>query len=51
MMPFTFSISEGIGIGLIAYVGITLGMGRWRQLSPMTCILALIFFIHGFLGI
>ena len=51
MMPLTFSISEGIGIGLITHVGMRLGLGRWRELSPVTCILALIFFIHGFVGV
>jgi AGZA family xanthine/uracil permease-like MFS transporter len=33
-IPFTFSIASGIGIGFIAYAGIKLLAGRWREIGP-----------------
>lgn len=45
MMPFTFSISNGILISLIAFVLIEIGCGRWRQVSIPTYILAIIFIL------
>ncbi len=43
MMPFTFSIAEGIGFGLLAHVCLQLLSGRGRQLSPLATALALVF--------
>lgn len=45
-MPLTFSISEGIALGFITYVGIKLGSGHYRQISPLTGALALIFLLR-----
>lgn len=45
MMPFTSSISDGILFGLIAYVLIEIGCGRWRQVSIGSYILAAIFIL------
>lgn len=45
MMPFTSSISDGILFGLIAYVLIEVGCGRWRQVSIGSYILAAIFIL------
>ncbi|MBE1300652.1 MAG: NCS2 family permease [Alteromonadaceae bacterium] len=45
-MPLTFSISEGIALGFITYVGIKLGGGHYRQISPLTGVLALIFLLR-----
>jgi len=42
-MPLTFSISEGIALGFIVYVGIKLGTGKFREVSAITYILAAIF--------
>lgn len=42
LMPLTFSIATGICFGIIFYVGIMLVTGRWRQLSPVLVIMALI---------
>jgi len=45
-IPLSFSIAEGIGLGLIAYAVLHLATGRARQASPLTYILALIFSLH-----
>lgn len=42
-MPLTFSISEGIALGFIVYVGIKLGTGKFREVSTITYVLAAIF--------
>jgi len=46
-MPMTFSISTGMGIGLIAAVAISLGTGKVRgNITPFTCGLAVVFILH-----
>jgi AGZA family xanthine/uracil permease-like MFS transporter len=34
MMPFSFSITEGIALGFISYCVMKIGTGRLRDLSP-----------------
>lgn len=48
-MPLTYSIAHGIGIGFIAYAGIKLLSGRWRDLSPTVAILAVAFLLKYWL--
>lgn len=43
MMPFSFSITEGIALGFISYCIMKLGTGRWREISPCVVIVALLF--------
>jgi AGZA family xanthine/uracil permease-like MFS transporter len=43
MTPLTFSISDGIGYGFIAYVAIKLLGGRWRDVQPMMYATAALF--------
>lgn len=45
-IPLSFSIAEGIGLGLIAYSVIHLATGRMKETSILTHILALIFSLH-----
>ena len=45
-IPLSFSIAEGIGLGLIAYAVLHLATGRTRQASPLTYALAAIFSLH-----
>ncbi len=45
-IPLSFSIAEGIGLGLIAYAVLHLATGRARQASILTYVLALIFSLH-----
>lgn len=43
MMPFTYSISNGILLGMIAYVLINVMSGRYKKISTTMYILALLF--------
>jgi len=45
-MPLTFSISEGIALGFITYVGIMLGTGRYKQVTLITYAMAAVFLIR-----
>jgi AGZA family xanthine/uracil permease-like MFS transporter len=46
-MPLTFSISTGLGLGMIATVAISLGSGRAKDyITPYTYGLAAIFLVH-----
>jgi AGZA family xanthine/uracil permease-like MFS transporter len=50
MMPLTYSIANGIGIGAIAYVLITLFTGKFQKKDIAVTIIALLFvgkFIFG----
>ncbi|HEY4284638.1 MAG TPA: NCS2 family permease [Chthoniobacterales bacterium] len=46
LMPLTFSISEGLAIGFVAYAGLMIGTGRARDLSLTAWLLAIIFLLH-----
>ncbi|SFN55346.1 putative MFS transporter, AGZA family, xanthine/uracil permease [Izhakiella capsodis] len=43
MMPFSFSITEGIALGFISYCVMKLGTGRWREISPCVIAVAILF--------
>jgi adenine/guanine/hypoxanthine permease len=45
-MPLAFSISEGIAVGILVHVILSAGLGRWKQLSPLSLILAVLFLLH-----
>ncbi|MBO1255696.1 NCS2 family permease [Alteromonas sp. 5E99-2] len=45
-MPLTFSISEGIALGFITYVGLKLGCGKYKEVSPFTYGLAFVFLLR-----
>ena len=46
MMPFTFSITNGIGFGFIAYVLIRIAQGRARLVHPLMYAAALAFTLY-----
>jgi AGZA family xanthine/uracil permease-like MFS transporter len=48
-MPLTFSISEGVALGLLVYVGLQVGLGRARSVSPVLYILTVLFLLHYFI--
>lgn len=50
-MPLTFSISEGIALGFITYVGVMVGTGKYKQVSGITYALAAIFFLRYLLDL
>jgi len=43
MMPFSFSIADGIGIGFISYVLIKLLAGRVKEVPSAVSFIALVF--------
>ncbi len=45
LMPLTYSIAEGIIFGLLAYVLLKIFTGKFKELSPLMYILAILFFI------
>jgi adenine/guanine/hypoxanthine permease len=50
MMPFTYSITNGVGAGFLSYTVIALLRGRGRDVHPLLYVVAAIFawyFIHG----
>ncbi|MEY3774078.1 MAG: putative permease YicO [Verrucomicrobiota bacterium] len=49
--PLTFSIAEGIGLGLVAYALIHLAIGKGRQTNWIVYVLAGIFALHLFRGL
>jgi AGZA family xanthine/uracil permease-like MFS transporter len=49
-IPFTFSISAGIGLGILAYAVIRVAKGKVRAMHPLLWVLVAMFaayFIHG----
>jgi AGZA family xanthine/uracil permease-like MFS transporter len=50
LMPFTYSITNGVGAGFLSYVVIAVLRGRWRDVHPLLYVVAAIFawyFVHG----
>ena len=43
MMPYSFSITEGIAVGFISYCVMKAGTGRWREINPCVLVVALLF--------
>lgn len=46
MMPFTYSIANGLAFGFISYVILKAGTGRIRQIHPATWVVAALFVIR-----
>ena len=42
-MPLTYSIANGIGLGIIAYVLLKVGAGKWKEVGPGALVLAAAF--------
>ena len=42
-MPFTYSITNGVGVGMISYVILKFVTGQWRDIHPMLAIMAVLF--------
>jgi len=45
-MPFTYSISNGIGAGVISYVVLKLARGKAREVRPLMYLVALLFVLY-----
>ncbi len=50
-IPLTFSIAEGLGLGVIALAVLALATGRTRSVPAFTYALAVLFFLHIFHGL
>ncbi|MCL9845941.1 NCS2 family permease [Ralstonia solanacearum] len=48
MMPFTYSIANGVAFGFITYSGLKLFGGRWREVPVIVWIISLIFLFRFF---
>ena len=49
MMPFTYSIADGIAIGVISYCAIKIGMQKWDELNNVMWAL-FVFMVMFYLG-
>ncbi len=45
-MPFTFSITDGIGIGFLAFVTVRAAQGRPREVHPFMWIASAAFLLY-----
>ena len=45
-IPFTYSISIGIGLGFISYTILKIASGRWKEVHPLMYVLAAIFIAY-----
>jgi AGZA family xanthine/uracil permease-like MFS transporter len=50
LMPFTYSISNGIGAGVISYVVLKLARGKAREVHPLLYGVAVLFALHFLRG-
>jgi AGZA family xanthine/uracil permease-like MFS transporter len=50
LMPFTYSISNGIGAGIISYVIIKLAVGKARDVHPLLYAVAVVFVLYFLRG-
>ncbi|GAA3114609.1 MULTISPECIES: NCS2 family permease [Nonomuraea] len=50
IMPFTYSVSNGIGAGFITYVLIKVVRGKGRELHPLLWIVAVLFALYFAIG-
>ena len=46
LMPFTYSITVGIGAGFVSYVLIKLVLGKARALHPLLLVVAALFVVY-----
>jgi AGZA family xanthine/uracil permease-like MFS transporter len=50
LMPFSYSISNGIGAGVISYVFLKLTSGKGRQVHPLLYVVAVMFLLYFLRG-
>jgi AGZA family xanthine/uracil permease-like MFS transporter len=52
IVPFTYSITNGVGAGVVSYVVVKLGKGQWREVHWLVAVIAAIFVAYfGIAGI
>jgi AGZA family xanthine/uracil permease-like MFS transporter len=45
-MPFTYSITNGIGAGFVSYALLKATQGRAREVSPLLWVIAALFLLY-----
>ncbi len=50
LMPFSYSITVGIGAGVISFIVIKLAMGKWRKVHPLMWVAGALFVVYFLLG-
>ncbi len=45
MIPFTYSVADGIGVGFISYTAISLVSGKGKKIPPVTYVLTALFVV------
>jgi len=51
IMPFTYSIADGIGVGFVAYVLIKAFRGKFKEIHPLLWVTAALFIVYFIRGI
>ena len=46
IMPFTYSIANGIGVGFVTYALLALCSGRAREVHPLLYVVAALFLVY-----
>jgi AGZA family xanthine/uracil permease-like MFS transporter len=46
LMPFTYSITNGIGAGVVSFVLLRLAVGRRREIHPLMWVIAIVFVVY-----
>jgi len=46
LMPFTFSITNGVGAGFVTYTLLKLARGRFRELHPLLIVVSIAFVVY-----
>jgi AGZA family xanthine/uracil permease-like MFS transporter len=46
LMPFTYSITNGIGAGVVSYVLLRVAVGRRRDVHPLMWVVAAVFVVY-----
>ena len=46
LMPFTYSITNGIGAGIVSYVLLRSAVGRGREVHPLMWVIAVLFVVY-----
>ncbi|WP_042440250.1 NCS2 family permease [Streptacidiphilus albus] len=50
VMPMTYSITAGVGAGVVSYVAIKAGTGKWRAPGGLLWGLTVVFLVYFFIG-
>lgn len=50
LMPFSYSITVGIGAGVISFLVIKLAVGKFRQIHPLMCLAGVMFVAYFLIG-